>query len=165
MKSLYLVRHAQSGWEDLALRDFDRPLDTQGQIEASKMGCLLNQNKEIPELVIASPANRTKQTAAIFCEQLSIDFCTISFQDTLYEASFREVLSVVNQIDNRIDIAMVICHNMSVSYLAEYLTNKELGSFETCCVVKLTFEMDDWLSISKDTAHLEFKWIPNLINV
>ncbi|MBL7439222.1 histidine phosphatase family protein, partial [Escherichia coli] len=38
MKTLTLLRHAKSGWDDPVARDFDRPLNPKGQRAAAMMG-------------------------------------------------------------------------------------------------------------------------------
>jgi len=38
MKTLLLIRHAKSSWDDIALPDKDRPLDDRGKRDATKMG-------------------------------------------------------------------------------------------------------------------------------
>jgi phosphohistidine phosphatase len=38
MKTLFLIRHAKSSWDDTALPDKDRPLDDRGKRDAPKMG-------------------------------------------------------------------------------------------------------------------------------
>ena len=38
MKTLSLLRHAKSGWNDPVARDFDRPLNGRGRRAAETMG-------------------------------------------------------------------------------------------------------------------------------
>jgi phosphohistidine phosphatase len=38
MKTLFLIRHAKSSWDDTALPDKDRPLGDRGRRDAPKMG-------------------------------------------------------------------------------------------------------------------------------
>ena len=38
MKTLTVLRHAKSGWDDPDLRDFDRPLNAKGQRAAQFVG-------------------------------------------------------------------------------------------------------------------------------
>ena len=65
MKTLYLIRHAKSSWDDSTLTDFERPLNERGINDAPKMGKLLKEKNIIPELLISSPANRAISTAKI----------------------------------------------------------------------------------------------------
>ena len=37
MKTIYLIRHAKSSWEDLNLDDHERPLNERGKKDAGRM--------------------------------------------------------------------------------------------------------------------------------
>jgi len=160
MKTLYLVRHAKSDWGDLSLKDFDRPLNARGLQNAPKMGMKLKEKGEAPALIVSSPAMRTKQTAALLCEQLSMNTAHIAYIDTIYEASTRELLLLINAFDAKHDSVMLVCHNMAVTYIAEYLTHGDIGDFPTCGVMKINFEFDDWTLVSENTGEKEFFWKP-----
>jgi phosphohistidine phosphatase len=58
MKTLFLIRHAKSSWDDTALRDKDRPLDDRGKRDAPKMGKRLAKRDVKPDLILSSPAIR-----------------------------------------------------------------------------------------------------------
>ena len=65
MKTLWLVRHAKSSWDDPMLVDFDRPLNPRGRRDAPRMGQRLARRHEYPDLMLSSPANRALTTARI----------------------------------------------------------------------------------------------------
>ncbi len=160
MKTLYLVRHAKSDWGDLSLKDIDRPLNARGLQNAPKMGMKLKEKEEIPQLIVSSPATRTKQTADLLCEQMAMNTGHIVFIENIYEASVRELLQIVNAFDNKYDSVMLVCHNMAVTYIAEYLTYADIGGFPTCGVMKINFDFDDWALISENTGEKDFFWKP-----
>jgi len=64
MKTLYLLRHGKSDWEDSSLKDFDRPLNDRGRKAAKAMGHEMRDRDMVPDTVFVSPAARTKQTLA-----------------------------------------------------------------------------------------------------
>ncbi len=68
MKTLLLVRHAKSSWNDLTLSDFDRPLNDRGKDDAPQMAKRIKDKKIKIDLFISSPAKRAKKTANIFME-------------------------------------------------------------------------------------------------
>ena len=70
MKTLYLVRHAKSSWKFPELRDFDRPLNGRGKRNAPDMGKRLKVMGILPDLLIASPANRALTTARKIAENI-----------------------------------------------------------------------------------------------
>jgi phosphohistidine phosphatase len=58
MKTLFLIRHAKSSWDDPALPDKDRPLGDRGRRDAPKMGKRLAKRDVKPDLILSSPARR-----------------------------------------------------------------------------------------------------------
>mgnify|MGYP003328186992 CR=1 FL=1 len=68
MKSLFLTRHAKSSWDHAGLSDIDRPLNSRGKKAAPRMGELIHKKKDIPNILISSPAHRAFSTAKAFAE-------------------------------------------------------------------------------------------------
>ena len=63
MKTLLLLRHAKSSWDDKALSDLERPLEARGERDAEKMGKRLSQRQARPDLIVSSPALRALEAA------------------------------------------------------------------------------------------------------
>jgi phosphohistidine phosphatase len=70
MKTLFLIRHAKSSWDDTALPDKDRPLNDRGWRDAPKMGKRLAKRHVKPDLILSSPAVRALRTAEIIAKKL-----------------------------------------------------------------------------------------------
>src|SRR2546430_10269701 len=70
MKTLFLIRHAKSSWDDTALTDKDRPLGDRGRRDAPKMGKRLTKRDVKPDLILSSPATRALTTAEIIAKKL-----------------------------------------------------------------------------------------------
>ena len=66
MKTLLILRHAKSSWNNLDLPDYDRPLNKRGKRDAPRMGDFLRHQDLVPDLVISSTAKRAKKTAKLF---------------------------------------------------------------------------------------------------
>jgi phosphohistidine phosphatase len=62
MRTLVLLRHAKSSWDDPALDDHDRPLNARGRAAAPLIGRALARLGLCPALVIASTAIRVRET-------------------------------------------------------------------------------------------------------
>ncbi|QCI79062.1 hypothetical protein E6W36_04130 [Hankyongella ginsenosidimutans] len=65
MRTLFLLRHAKSDWDDPNLPDFDRPLALRGRDAAIRMGVYWRQAGLHVDLVLSSPSMRTRQTLAL----------------------------------------------------------------------------------------------------
>lgn len=156
LHKLYLLRHAKSDWSVPGQKDFDRDLNSKGFNDAPRMGRKLYDLEVMPDLIISSPAKRTKATAEYICEQIKYDYDAIEFNEDIYEASMRTLLNTVNSIDESHKTVMIIGHNPGFTYLAEYLSKEELGNIPTCGVVNLEFDLDSWKEVSGGLATM--KW-------
>ena len=70
MKTLCLMRHAKSGWDDPSLSDHDRPLTARGVEAAGLVGRHLKQRGVRPDLVLCSTARRAAETLALVLNEL-----------------------------------------------------------------------------------------------
>ena len=68
MKTLLVLRHAKSSWNDPALDDHERPLNKRGRRDAPRMGVLVREYGLIPDLIICSDAVRARVTAEAVAE-------------------------------------------------------------------------------------------------
>jgi phosphohistidine phosphatase len=153
-KTLYLVRHAQAS--DSVSPDLIRPLVANGMIDAARMGRHLASKMQGIDLILTSNAERTQMTAQVFCEQLGIDNEAVRVEEALYESSPKHYLDAINGVSENIDSVMIVGHNPSVSFLAEFLTHEEIGSMPTCAVIGMTFADLTWAEVSKKTGHMIF---------
>ncbi|GKV18866.1 hypothetical protein SLEP1_g29191 [Rubroshorea leprosula] len=70
-RRLILLRHAKSSWQHPSLRDHDRPLSKTGRNDAVKVAEKLQQMGWIPQLILSSNAQRTRETLDIMQEQVA----------------------------------------------------------------------------------------------
>ncbi len=160
-KHLVLMRHAKSDRSVSGQKDFDRDLNTRGNRDAPRMGGRLVQEKNfVPDLVVASPAVRTSNTAKYVCEQLKFPEEKIVFEEEIYEGSVRNLLKVVNSLNDSSNTVLLVGHNPGISYLAEYITKQEIGELPTSGIVSIHFELDSWSLISEGTGKLEWYIYP-----
>src|SRR5262245_41235394 len=65
MKTLLILRHAKSSWDDASIGDHDRPLNPRGLKTAPLMGSLIKSNKLVPDVILSSTALRAVETAKL----------------------------------------------------------------------------------------------------
>ncbi|MBP6385504.1 MAG: histidine phosphatase family protein [Pseudarcicella sp.] len=160
-KTIYLVRHAQAS-ENVS-PDLIRPLTTNGFIDAARMGKHLASSLTNIDLIVSSNAERTQMTAQVFTEQLKIDDINITIKEELYESSPKHYLEAINAFSEEISTVMLVGHNPSISYIAEFLCHEEIGSMPTCGVVGLEFIDLKWSEIHKNDGNLLFYDSPDSI--
>ena len=154
MKTLFLLRHARALEKLSGQKDIERELAAVGLQNATRMGIYLKQQQIKFDIIISSPAERAKTTALLIAEQIKYDTSKIHFNEEIYEASARTLLQVVNQLKNEWSKVLIVGHNPSVSYLAEYVTTQEVGNVTTCGLVEINFDTKSWADISEGTGDM-----------
>ena len=102
MKTLFLIRHAKSSWEDTALADKDRPLSDRGRRDAPKMGKRLAKRDVKPDLILSSPARRALTTAEIIAKKLDYKRKDIVVEDRLYSGAVHDLLKVIHKLGDEL---------------------------------------------------------------
>ena len=154
MKKLILLRHAKSSWKDASLDDFDRPLNRRGKKDAPIMAHKLAMRKIKIDLTISSPANRTNETAKIFANILGCE-SEIIFNDKLYEASYKEILKVINLIDDKYQNVLLVCHNPGITNLVNYISDYFIENISTSGIVGLSTN-SSWKNINENGCSFLF---------
>lgn len=152
-KQLFLVRHAEADSTNFDIKDIERPLTSDGEIDASKLGKTMAELLGTPDLILSSTAVRTRATTALIAEQLGYDPVNVDFLDDLYESSTRILLRVVNEIDEKHNKVVIVAHNPAITYLAEYVTGAVIGNVAPAGLVQLQYD-GAWAEISQDNATL-----------
>lgn len=153
MKTLYLLRHAKSSWNDSSLRDFDRRLNERGRSDAPVIGKHLASENLSDPLVICSPALRTRETAELVLINANLPV-EPRFDDRIYEASLRDLSQVVSEINDENQTAILIGHNPGFEELLSFLT-RETRQMPTCALAKIVFDVVSWTDIRANAGTLE----------
>src|ERR1700755_2992424 len=123
MKTLYLLRHAKSSWKEPGLQDFDRPLNSRGKEAAPLVGRYVAKSKLRVDLLICSPAERARRTAALVKESAGLNAETL-YDERVYEADAARLVEVVSQADESADALMLVGHNPGMGELLTPLTGE-----------------------------------------
>jgi phosphohistidine phosphatase len=148
MKTLFLIRHAKSSWDDTALPDKDRPLDDRGRRDAPKMGERLAKRDVKPDLILSSPAMRALKTAEIIAKKLDYRRRDIVVDDRLYAVGADDLLDVIHKLGDKLERVMLFGHNPELAELAHRLSSK-ITHMPTCAVAEFTFDAKSWSRIGK----------------
>ncbi len=148
MKTLYLVRHAKSSWDNANLSDHDRPLNSRGEKDAPRMGKRLKKRTPQPEVIISSSAARAETTANILAETINYPLSEVKIDPRLYGAEPEDVLSIISELDETISCAMLVGHNPTFTALINALGRCDIANVPTCGLGVLAFPMDTWQDIA-----------------
>ena len=122
MKQLYLARHAKSAWDTQAPNDFSRPLSKRGLKDAKRMGKKLAELEWNPQLILCSPAQRTRQTCDLLYQYAKLEG-DIEWKEELYAASTSALVKLLADTPGSISSVMIIAHNPAIEWLLLDLCN------------------------------------------
>lgn len=161
MKTLTLLRHAKSGWDDAVARDFDRPLNAKGRKAAWAVGRHLKGLGAAFDHIVASPAQRVVETIAEVAAGYGGDIAP-AWDKRLYLASAATLLDVARETPADAERLLMIGHNPGLEdFVLLLLRNGDPAlvtaveeKYPTATVAELSFAVDDWADIAPQAGTL-----------
>jgi len=153
MKTLLLMRHAKSSWDEAGLADFDRPLNDRGRRAAPFMGEVLRREGLVPDVIVSSPAERARQTTDSVVAAGDFDR-RIVFDENIYEASANALRQVAERLEESAGSAMLVGHNPGMEDFIRYLTG-EIEPMPTAAVAVISLEVETWADVTGRCGRLE----------
>lgn len=150
MKTVYLIRHAKSSWEEEGQADFDRPLNERGKIDAPRMGKRLKERGIVPNLLLLSPAKRALSTAKRIADAIGYPKEKIKTDRALYHADEDEILSVIRALSDKSDLVFLFGHNPGLTEFVNSMNHDRshyIDIVPTCGIVAFSFETTHWKQI------------------
>jgi phosphohistidine phosphatase len=156
MKTLTLLRHAKSGWDDPVTRDFDRPLNRRGRRAARTVGEEMRAQGLGFDRVIASPAIRVIQTLDEVVQ--AFGRLTIDHDQRLYLAPTETLLEIIRATDDKVEHLLLVGHNPGLELLAlclsgeseNALRNEVEVKYPTGTLAEITLEVEHWRDVDQD---------------
>ena len=105
MKTLLVLRHAKSSWNDPTLDDHERTLNKRGRRDAPRMGELVREYGLIPDVVTSSDAVRARLTAEAVAEAARYAG-EILLDPHLYMACPSDILSLLPMVRENAEAVM-----------------------------------------------------------
>jgi phosphohistidine phosphatase len=162
MLNLMLLRHAKSSLADAGQEDSDRPLNPRGQHAATAVGRYMASHSLVPQLVLCSPARRTRETWGLVAGELKAS-PAILFVDEIYD--FGDGKALVDCLRRKAGAAqpvLLVGHNPSIGRLAQNLVgkgDKKLRErlerkYPTAALAVISFDLDNWRSLTAGAGTL-----------
>ena len=165
MKTLLLVRHAKSSWDDPEMKDFDRPLNDRGKKDAPEMAERLKDKGLKIDLFVSSPAKRAKKTAKIFAEAYDVSKEDIKLVDELYHASPSAFSKAVADLSDKEGVVALFSHNPGITEYASSLSNVRIDNMPTCSVFAVQANIKKWSEFeAAEKSFLFFDYPKNPVN-
>jgi phosphohistidine phosphatase len=166
MRTLYLLRHAKSSWDDPALADHERPLAPRGRRDARRIAKHLRRRGITPALVLCSSAVRTQETLDLLRPALAE--VAVQVEEQLYGASSETLLERIHSLPDEVGSLLLIGHNPGLQDLALALASSgaELerleAKFPTAALA--TLALARWSSLGPGDAELVSYLVPKQLH-
>ena len=115
-RTLVILRHAKSSWDDPELADHDRPLAKRGRGALPRLQRYIAERALPVELVLCSSARRARQTLDGVIEALGAA-PTIRVDQELYLASADQLAQRLEQVDDAVSGVLLVGHNPGIEEL------------------------------------------------
>ncbi|MEG3087563.1 SixA phosphatase family protein [Sphingomonas sp. PB4P5] len=165
MKTLTLLRHAKSGWDDTVTRDVDRPLNGKGKRAAAAVGKHWRGLGLAFDHVVASPAVRVHETLTHLVTGYGTDLAPV-VDRRIYLASAVTLLDVIHDLPADAEHVLMVGHNPGLEDLVLMLVPDKTGEaaddglrdtleekFPTASTAQMTFD-GAWADVAANAATL-----------
>lgn len=145
-RTLILIRHAKSDWDDPRLDDFDRPLNPRGRRSAEAVGRWLAARGHVPDACLLSGALRTVETWEILSSAFPAP--PRAREDRrLYHAPREVILDVLRRAEGT--TVALIGHNpgfadFATSIAARAPAHPRFADYPTCATTVMRFGTETW---------------------
>ncbi len=160
-RSVVVVRHAKSSWDDSDVADHDRSLSPRGRKTLRRLCAHLEQLRLHPGLVLCSSSRRTRETLDGIRPVLGPDVA-IEIDRRLYGADADELLACLRGVDDSVACTLLIGHNPGTADLVDLLAdqrNRPVDTFPTAAVAVLSFS-GGWQTLEPASTSIESLWTP-----
>lgn len=160
-KTLYLLRHAKSAWDDPGASDRERGLNRRGRRNAPLMGRTLSQRIDA-QTVHVSPARRAQLTLGGlrdgWPELQRLSHVTV---EALYTFSADDLADWLRQQDDSEDPLFLIGHNPALTELVNWVCGEEvLDNLPTAGFAHLELDTDSWANLQVGCGRLVDRLFP-----
>ncbi|MDD3303205.1 MAG: histidine phosphatase family protein [Candidatus Gracilibacteria bacterium] len=170
MKTLILIRHAKSDWDNRDIIDFERVLSKRGIKEIEFVGKILKKLDLKTDLILCSSAIRTRETLEGIWQEIDANNKKIEYVKGVYDnhmaLNMDYYLELLGNIDDKNDTVAMVGHNTFITNLLRQITGNEYISMETLGIAIINFDINNWRNISKTRGTLVFFLSPkHLMNM
>ncbi len=158
MRTLWLLRHAKSAWDDPTLTDHERPLNHRGRLAAPRIAQVLTAQTSLPQLVLCSSSVRTRATWDLIAP--AVPAIPVEYHADLYHAETSTLRRHFHRVPESITSVLLIGHNPGLEEWFTELTGAR-EPLPTAALVQLTVPLRCWSELTTTTGcQLERIWRP-----
>jgi len=150
MKTLLILRHAKSSWDEPAVPDHDRPLTERGKKDAQRIGQLLQEHGLTPDLIVSSTAKRARKTAVKLAKASGFAG-QVDTTKRLYLADPGRLVDVLREVNDEHATVLVVAHNPGLEELVTQLTG-QAEHLPTAALAHVSLDIESWQDLSVASA-------------
>jgi len=154
-----LIRHAKSSWKDIDASDFERGLTKKGKKSIETIGSYLMLRGISPDIMIASCARRTQETADRLAKKLAFDGVT-NYMQELYYTDTETLRQIIMLQESDADRIFIVGHNPQVTDMANMLMDEHISKIPAMGVVAIDFDIERWSDIGYTKGKMDFFIFP-----
>ena len=159
MRRLMLLRHAKAG-PLAAGGDLERPLAESGRTAAQALGAYLAGEQLYPDLVLVSPARRTRETWEALSSSLQAQ---MRVEPRLYDGDPERLLAIVQETEAAVRGLLLVGHNPGTAELARrlvghgdrYAAARMAKGYPTAGLAVIDFAVEDWADAGRGAGRLD----------
>jgi len=167
MKTLFLLRHAKSSWDDPAVDDFDRPLAPRGKRATKRLARHIAAQGYEFDLVLCSAARRAKETWDRIARDLASDTPVRHLRE-LYLTGQDGFVTALRGLDDDVASVVLVAHNPDIAMFAGWLCRDgdeealrhSRAKYPTGGFAVITLDCDRWAELDAETGYLESFAVP-----
>ena len=163
MKTITLMRHAKSSWENALLGDRSRPLIQKGIDRTHKVIEHLKKEGFTPDFILTSPALRALETARLMAHAFEIDNECFREEPHIYSADQDEFYDLFFDLPESCSHVLIVGHNPDISGFANKFLETKIDFLPTSGMASIEFEAEKWEALPVSIHRVKFLLFPKMI--
>jgi len=161
LKTVYLLRHAKSSWDQPNLDDYQRPLAPRGLKAAPRLGRYMAKEQLIPQRVLCSGARRAQESWELVSDALDVTV-PVTILPEIYHGSTGTLKGLIQKLPDTENSVLLVGHNPTFHHLALSLagSGEETAlqrlhfKYPTGALAILDFSVQLWREVREGSGHL-----------
>jgi Phosphohistidine phosphatase SixA len=162
MKTIHLIRHAKSSWDDSRLSDMQRPLAQRGIKDCKTMAQHLIEAGWNHRNIYCSQAKRAQMTIAGLAKELTRLKIDWHIDPELYTFSAGVLLDWLTELSDECQAITLVGHNPAFTDLINHLSGARLDNLPTCGYAQLSAEINSWIQVKQTEFQLKHLLKPKM---
>ena len=163
MKTITLMRHAKSSWDNALLSDMSRPIIQKGIDRTHKMIEHLKKQAFSPDFILTSPAVRAMETAQMMADALGIKSDCFREEPNIYSAHDDVFYDVCFDLPESSSHVLIVGHNPDISGFARKFAGTTIDFLPTSGMASIEFEAERWEALPVSKHKVKFVLFPKTL--